>query len=51
MDGPDLPRAAQGNCGTILIVAGAPGLKALGIGATIVAFSLHLAFGRMFNRS
>lgn len=51
MDGPDLPKAAQGNCGTILIVAGAPGLKAFGIGATIVAFSLHLALGRMFNRS
>jgi len=51
MDGPDLPRAAEGNCGTILIVAGAPGLKAFGIGATIMAVTLHLAIGRMFNRS
>jgi hypothetical protein len=50
MDGPDLPRAAEGNCGTILIVAGAPGLKAFGIGAAIMAVTLHLAFGRMFNR-
>jgi hypothetical protein len=50
MSGPDLPRAAQGNCGTILLVAGAPGLKAVGIGATIMAITLHLAFGRMFNR-
>ncbi|KAH7083086.1 hypothetical protein BKA63DRAFT_529964 [Paraphoma chrysanthemicola] len=51
MSGPDLPRAAQGDCGTILIVAGAPGLKALGIGASLTAIALHLALGRMFNRS
>lgn len=50
MSGPDLPRAAQGNCGTILLVAGATELKAFGIGATIVAITLHLAFGRMFSR-
>jgi hypothetical protein len=49
MYGPDLPRAAQGNCGTILLVAGAPALKAFGIGATVVAVTLHLALGRMFN--
>jgi hypothetical protein len=51
MDGPDLPRAAQGGCGTILIVAGAPGLKAFGIGTAIFAVALHLAVARMFNRS
>jgi hypothetical protein len=50
MDGPDLPRAATGNCGTILIVAGAPSLKVVGIGATFVAVTLHLAFGRLFIR-
>lgn len=50
MSGPDLPRAAQGDCGTILIVAGAPGLKAIGIGASLTAIALHLALGRMFNR-
>jgi hypothetical protein len=50
MSGPDLPRAAQGNCGTILLVAGASGLKAFGIGATLVTITLHLALGRMFNR-
>jgi hypothetical protein len=51
MDGPDLPRAATGNCGTILIVAaGAPGLKAFGIGATIVVVTIQLAFGRVFSR-
>jgi len=51
MDGPGLPKTAQGECGTILLVSGAPGLKVLGIGATIVAIMLQLAFGRMFNRS
>ncbi|KAF2036509.1 hypothetical protein EK21DRAFT_95782 [Setomelanomma holmii] len=50
MSGPDLPRAAQGDCGTILIVAGATGLKVFGIGATFAAIALHLALGRMFNR-
>jgi hypothetical protein len=48
--GPGLPRAAQGNCGTILIVASASGLKAFGVGATVIAITLHLAFTRMFNR-
>jgi hypothetical protein len=50
MYGPDLPRAAQGDCGTILLVASAPAIKAFGIGATVVAVTLHLAMGRMFNR-
>jgi len=49
MDGPDLPRAEQGGCGTILIVAGAPCLKVLGVGAGAVALFLHIALGRMFN--
>lgn len=48
--GPGLPRAAQGNCGTILLVAGAPGLKVFGIGVTAVALILHVALGRMFHR-
>ncbi|KAH3943060.1 hypothetical protein HBI56_101150 [Parastagonospora nodorum] len=50
MDGPGLPRTAQGECGTILLVSGAPGLKVLGIGATMVAIMLHVAFGKMFSR-
>ena len=49
MDGPDLPRAEQGGCGTILIVAGAPSLKVLGVGAGVVGLFLHLALGRMFH--
>ncbi|EUC49165.1 hypothetical protein COCMIDRAFT_85271 [Bipolaris oryzae ATCC 44560] len=49
MNGPDLPRAEQGSCGTILIVAGAPSLKVLSAGAGIVAFFMHFALGRMFN--
>lgn len=50
MSGPNLPRVEQGNCGTILIVAGAPSLKVMGIGGSVVAMILHLALGRMFNR-
>lgn len=50
MSGPDLPRAEQGQCGTILIVASAPSIKTLGFGAGVVALVLHLALGRMFNR-
>ncbi|KAF1936958.1 hypothetical protein EJ02DRAFT_69143 [Clathrospora elynae] len=49
MQGPGLPRAGQGQCGTILLVAGAPSLKILGVGASVVALLLHLALGRMFN--
>jgi hypothetical protein len=49
MDGPGLPRAEEGYCGTLLIVAGAPSLQVLGIGAGVVALFLHLALGRMFN--
>ncbi|KAH8725015.1 hypothetical protein GQ44DRAFT_772420 [Phaeosphaeriaceae sp. PMI808] len=50
MSGPDLPRAADGNCGTILIVAGAPPLKVVSLGASIVAAMLHMALGRLFDR-
>jgi len=49
MTGPGLPRVEQGGCGTILVVAGAPSLKVLGVGATVVALFLHVALGRMFN--
>jgi hypothetical protein len=50
MEGPGLPRAEQGGCGTILIVAaGAPSIRVLGIGAGAVALFLHFALGRMFN--
>lgn len=49
MNGPGLPRAGEGSCGTILIVAGAPSLKVLGLGAGLVAFILHFALGRMFH--
>ncbi|KAF2830810.1 hypothetical protein CC86DRAFT_391630 [Ophiobolus disseminans] len=50
MSGPGLPRAEQGNCGTILLVAGAPSLKVIGIAGSLVAVTLHLALGRMFYR-
>ncbi|KAH7384623.1 hypothetical protein BKA66DRAFT_511790 [Pyrenochaeta sp. MPI-SDFR-AT-0127] len=51
MDGPGLPRAAEGQCGTILIVSeGTPSLKTIATGMTVVALVLHLALGRMFNR-
>lgn len=49
MTGPDLPRAAQGQCGTILLVAGATSLKVLGVGACAVAMILHMAFARLVN--
>jgi hypothetical protein len=49
MDGPGLPRAQDGDCGTILIVSeGAPGLRTIGIAAGMVAVMLHIALGRMF---
>jgi hypothetical protein len=50
MSGPNLPRVEQGNCGTILIVAGAPSLKVFGLGVSAVAVILHFALGRMFHR-
>ncbi|KAJ4989726.1 hypothetical protein SVAN01_04756 [Stagonosporopsis vannaccii] len=49
MDGPDLPRAAEGQCGTILIVAEAVLVKAFGVGASITAMMLHIALDRMFR--
>ncbi|CBY00417.1 hypothetical protein IAQ61_011346 [Plenodomus lingam] len=52
MDGPGLPRAEQGQCGTILVVnEGAPSLKTLGVGAGVVTLILQLAFLRMFQRN
>lgn len=49
MDGPGLPRAEQGQCGTILIVSAvAPSLQILGIGAGVVTLILQLTFVRMF---
>lgn len=49
MDGPGLPRAAEGQCGTILIVAEGVSLKVFGVGAGITAVLLHIAFSRMFR--
>lgn len=49
MDGPDLPRAADGQCGTILIVAEGVSLKVFGAGITVTAALLHVALGRMFR--
>lgn len=49
MDGPGLPRAEQGGCGTILVVAEAPSLKVLGAGAGVIVLFMHFALGRMFN--
>jgi len=51
MDGPGLPRTEQGQCGTILLVsAGIPSFKTLGVGAGVVALLLQLAFTRMFQQ-
>jgi hypothetical protein len=50
MDGPGLPRSAEGQCGTILLVAG--GIRSsgtLGMGISLVAILLHVALGRMFR--
>lgn len=50
MDGPGLPRAAEGQCGTILLVAeGVPGLRAAGVGFGIIAVLLHVALGCVFR--
>jgi hypothetical protein len=49
MDGPGLPKAAEGQCGTILLVAEGVSLRAIGIGASITAVLLHVALGRMFR--
>lgn len=50
MDGPGLPRADQGQCGTILIVAeAAPSLKTVGMGAGLIAFLLQFGLARMFR--
>lgn len=49
MDGPGLPRAAEGQCGTILLVAEGVSLKIIGVGTSIIAVLLHFALGRMFR--
>lgn len=50
MSGPDLPRAAQGGCGTVLIVnEGTPSMRVLGVGTCAVAMLLQQAFMRMFR--
>lgn len=49
MDGPDLPRAANGQCGTILIVAEGVSLTIFGAGASMTVVLLHIALGRMFR--
>jgi hypothetical protein len=49
MEGPGLPKAEQGSCGTILIVNEGASLKTLGIGLGITAVLLHLALGKMFH--
>lgn len=50
MDGPGLPRAEQGQCGTILLVSeGSPSLRVLGVSMGVVALLLQLAFARMFH--
>ena len=50
MNGPDLPRAEEGQCGTILIVSeGTPSLKTFGVGMGVVLVLLQVAFARMFN--
>ena len=49
MDGPGLPRVANGQCGTILLVAeGTPSLEVLGMGMTFITVLLHTALWRVF---
>lgn len=49
MDGPGLPRAAEGQCGTVLLVAEGVALEAFSLVTTITAVLLHIALGRMFR--
>ena len=49
MDGPGLPRAANGQCGTILLVAEGLALEAFSLVAAVTAVLLHVALGRMFR--
>jgi hypothetical protein len=49
MDGPGLPRAEEGSCGTLLIVSATASVKTLGIGLGITGLILHLALGKMFH--
>lgn len=50
MVGPGLPREAQGQCGTILIVAaGATSSRILNMGTIFIAVLLHVALGSLFS--
>jgi hypothetical protein len=49
MDGPGLPKAEQGSCGTILIVSDGTTLKTWSLGLGLTATLLHLALGKMFH--
>lgn len=49
MDGPGLPRTAEGQCGTVLLVAEGTSLRILGVTASLTAAMLHVALGRMFR--
>ncbi|KAF2737099.1 hypothetical protein EJ04DRAFT_136127 [Polyplosphaeria fusca] len=49
MNGPGLPRATEGSCGTILIVnEAATDLRAFGYGVGAFILVFHLAMGRIF---
>lgn len=47
MDGPGLPKAVNGECGTILLVARGITLKSVGVAASIIAVVSHVAAGRL----
>lgn len=49
MDGPGLPKAVDGDCGTILLVAEGVSLKIVGMTTGIAVVLLHIALGRMFR--
>lgn len=49
MEGPGLPRAAQGQCGTILLVAEGMALEAFSLVTVTTTALLHVALGRMFR--
>jgi hypothetical protein len=49
MDGPGLPKAVNGDCGTILLVAEGMSLKFAGAAVSITAAVLHVAIGRLFR--
>lgn len=49
MDGPGLPKAVDGDCGTILLVAEGMSLKFAGAAVSITVAVLHVAIGRLFR--